>query len=175
MQLRTHASFTKWWSADIQPCEIISYSPLQPQVRVSADGTQLAFVPESVSMELPVPLQQLQQWAAAQQAAAPARIAIFPAAAAGNSSSAEPDSAGAGTAVAGSPPTPKPDHNSEIPGVWGVDRFLSLLLGEVPRLRDAPGGYGPKGSGFIDRVDIPEEVETAWAWLAGRYPQLLRA
>jgi hypothetical protein len=173
MQLRTHASFTKWWPADDQPCDVISYSPLQPQVRVSADSTQLCFVPESVNMEPPVQLQQLQQWAEAQEATGLAHSRNAPA---GDSSSVRADSAGAGTAVAaGSPPTPKPDNSSEMPGVWGVDRFLSLLLGEIPRLRDAPGGYGPNGSGFIDRVDIPEEVETAWAWLAGRYPQLLRA
>ena len=46
--------------------------------------------------------------------------------------------------------------------VWGRDRFLELLLGEVRRLRDDGNGYGPKGAGFIDHVDIPEKVEEAW-------------
>jgi magnesium chelatase family protein len=36
-----------------------------------------------------------------------------------------------------------------------------LLLGEVPRLRDAPGGYGPSGAGFIAHVDIPAAVAAA--------------
>ena len=50
----------------------------------------------------------------------------------------------------------------EPQGAWGSGaRFLELLLGEVPRLRDAPGGYGPRGAGFISHVDIPPEVEAA--------------
>jgi uncharacterized SAM-binding protein YcdF (DUF218 family) len=49
----------------------------------------------------------------------------------------------------------------EPAGVWADDRFLELLLGEVPRLRDAPHGYGPNGAGFIAHVDIPCEVENA--------------
>jgi len=46
-------------------------------------------------------------------------------------------------------------------GVWDDERFLALLLGEVPRLRDAPGGYGPSGAGFIAHVDIPAAVAAA--------------
>ena len=57
---------------------------------------------------------------------------------------------------------------------WTVRRFVSLLLGEVPRLRNAPGGYGPRGSGFIAAVDVPVEVEEAWAHLAKKYEGLLR-
>ena len=37
---------------------------------------------------------------------------------------------------------------------WPFDRFVSLVLGEIPRLRD----YGPAGSDFIEHVDIPAEV-----------------
>lgn len=50
-------------------------------------------------------------------------------------------------------------------GLWSLPRFLSLLLGEIPRLRDAPGGYGPRGAGFIARVDIPAAAEEAYARL----------
>ena len=57
---------------------------------------------------------------------------------------------------------------------WSIRRFVSLLLGEVPRLRDAPGGYGPKGSGFITSVHVPEDVEVAFARLTKRYGGLLR-
>lgn len=60
----------------------------------------------------------------------------------------------------------------DVPGLWPAERFLSLILGEIPRLRDAPGGYGPKGAGFIAHVDIPEEVEAAWARLAEALPDL---
>ena len=40
--------------------------------------------------------------------------------------------------------------------------FLGLVAGEVPRLRDDAGGYGPKGRGFIASVDVPTEVERSW-------------
>lgn len=48
-------------------------------------------------------------------------------------------------------------------GLWPVERFISLVLGEIPRLRDDESGYGPKGRDFIERVEIPEEVESAFA------------
>jgi len=47
-------------------------------------------------------------------------------------------------------------------GLWTMDRFCDLLLGEIPRLRDDEMGYGPKGKGFIGHVDLPAEVEDAW-------------
>jgi Uncharacterized conserved protein len=46
--------------------------------------------------------------------------------------------------------------------VWPVERYLSLLLGELPRLQDDENGYGPRGKGFIAHVDIPEDVHNAW-------------
>lgn len=62
-------------------------------------------------------------------------------------------------------------HNGElvydVPGMpadrlWSLPRFLGLIVGEIPRLRDDDEGYGPNGKGFITHVDIPEEVEEAW-------------
>lgn len=47
-------------------------------------------------------------------------------------------------------------------GLWEMDRFCDLVVGEIPRLRDDDHGYGPEGKGFIDHVDIPEDVEKAW-------------
>lgn len=47
-------------------------------------------------------------------------------------------------------------------GLWSVERFLSLLMGEVQRLRDDASGYGPNGKGFFGHVDIPDAVEAAW-------------
>ncbi|POT55227.1 hypothetical protein C3432_23345 [Citrobacter amalonaticus] len=47
-------------------------------------------------------------------------------------------------------------------GVWSVDRYLSLIAGEVPRLRDDETGYGPRGRDFIIHVDFPHDVEVAW-------------
>ena len=46
--------------------------------------------------------------------------------------------------------------------IWEMPRFIDLLLGEIPRLRDDGNGYGPRGKGFIAHVDVPEEVEEAW-------------
>ncbi|KAJ5640848.1 hypothetical protein N7528_000473 [Penicillium herquei] len=51
-------------------------------------------------------------------------------------------------------------------GLWTLERFLELLLGEVPRLRDDKDGYGPKGRNFIPHVDIPSSVEMAWSRLS---------
>jgi uncharacterized SAM-binding protein YcdF (DUF218 family) len=49
---------------------------------------------------------------------------------------------------------------------WPMPRFLSLILGEIPRLRDDEAGYGPRGRGFIDHVDIPADVLAAHDQLA---------
>ncbi|NBJ10255.1 YdcF family protein [Microvirga arsenatis] len=62
---------------------------------------------------------------------------------------------------------------SGVAGLWSMDRFLSLVMGEIPRLRDDPHGYGPRGTGFIMHVDIPEHIEADYAQLkdnlAGRF------
>lgn len=42
--------------------------------------------------------------------------------------------------------------------LWKKRRFLELVLGEIPRFQ----AYGPKGTGSIVKVDIPEEVEQAY-------------
>lgn len=47
-------------------------------------------------------------------------------------------------------------------GLWTMPRFLDLILGEIPRMRNDEHGYGPNGKGFIAAVDIPDEVEAAW-------------
>jgi len=58
----------------------------------------------------------------------------------------------------------------ERAGLWPVERFAALVMGEIPRLRDDPRGYGPRGRGFIARVDLPAEVEEAHARLARTLP-----
>lgn len=50
---------------------------------------------------------------------------------------------------------------NENTGMWNMDRYLELLMGEIPRLRDDRQGYGPNGQGFIAHVDIPESVQKA--------------
>lgn len=60
------------------------------------------------------------------------------------------------------------DHPpSESALLWPIPRFLDLLMGEIPRLRDDAEGYGPKGKGFIAHVDVSREVEEAFELLRG--------
>ncbi|BDH46028.1 hypothetical protein TUM12370_20720 [Salmonella enterica subsp. enterica serovar Choleraesuis] len=47
-------------------------------------------------------------------------------------------------------------------GMWPVVRYLALITGELPRLRNDAQGYGPAGRDFMERVDIPPLVEQAW-------------
>lgn len=64
------------------------------------------------------------------------------------------------------------DVGYNVPGrhaadLWSIERFLDLIMGEIPRLRDDQDGYGPRGKGFIAHVDIPEDVEEAFEILKG--------
>ena len=60
-------------------------------------------------------------------------------------------------------------YTSPIKGMWPLDRFVTMLLGEISRLRDDENGYGPMGKNFIAHVDIPPDVEEAFAHLKSRY------
>jgi hypothetical protein len=61
------------------------------------------------------------------------------------------------------------------PEVWSRERFRSLVLGEVRRLRDDPDGYGPRGKNFIDHVEVPAEVLAAYNHLVAEHPESVRA
>ena len=50
---------------------------------------------------------------------------------------------------------------NDIFGMWDIDRYITLLMGEIPRLTDDKDGYGPKGAGYIAHIDIPEDVKNA--------------
>ena len=65
-------------------------------------------------------------------------------------------------------------YAEDIWGMWDMDRYISLLLGEIPRLSDDAGGYGPNGKGFIAHVDVPEKVRTAFNMLCEEHSQLIR-
>jgi len=54
--------------------------------------------------------------------------------------------------------------------LWSPEQFVALLLGEVIRLRDDADGYGPRGRGYIDHVDVPAGVESAYRQLTGKSP-----
>jgi uncharacterized SAM-binding protein YcdF (DUF218 family) len=51
-------------------------------------------------------------------------------------------------------------HGNELP--WQKDRFLSLVLGEIERIRNDERGYGPRGRGFIPAIEIPHDVLSAY-------------
>lgn len=59
-------------------------------------------------------------------------------------------------------------------GMWTLDRYISLLLGEIPRLRDDQNGYGPNGLGFIAHEEIPIAVEQAFDRLSAQHQTLVR-
>jgi hypothetical protein len=50
-------------------------------------------------------------------------------------------------------------------GMWPIDRYVTLLMGEVPRLTDDANGYGPTGRGYIAHVEVPPEVRRAFTYL----------
>lgn len=63
----------------------------------------------------------------------------------------------------------------QIPlGLWSMSEYITLLLGEIPRLRNDPNGYGPKGQNFIAPVSVPAAVQTAFETLAAEFPDRIR-
>lgn len=54
---------------------------------------------------------------------------------------------------------------------WPFERWVALVVGEVPRLRDDAAGYGPRGRGFLAGVDVPEEVRLAHDALLREHPR----
>ncbi|MGL4737449.1 MAG: YdcF family protein, partial [Cellulosilyticaceae bacterium] len=65
-------------------------------------------------------------------------------------------------------------YEENIWGMWDIERYLTLLMGEIPRLTNNQEGYGPKGKNFIAAVEIPEEVQEAFEYLKKDYSNLIR-
>lgn len=63
---------------------------------------------------------------------------------------------------------------SGIWGMWDIERYISLLMGEIPRLLDDTNGYGPNGKNYIAHVDIPSNVLKAFEELKVEYADLVR-
>lgn len=63
---------------------------------------------------------------------------------------------------------------TEPVGMWTLPHYLTLLCGELPRLRDDALGYGPKGKGYLAHIEIPAKVEVAWQALISQDPSLNR-
>lgn len=59
-------------------------------------------------------------------------------------------------------------------GMWDMDRYITLLMGEIPRLRNDQNGYGPQGKNFISHVNIPQDVECAFEMLKHAYADYVR-
>jgi hypothetical protein len=62
-----------------------------------------------------------------------------------------------------------------IAGMWEMERYLTLLLGEIPRLTDDANGYGPNGKNFLAHVEVPGSVRAAFVRLKAQYGSLVRA
>ena len=60
--------------------------------------------------------------------------------------------------------------SEKIPGMWELERYVSMLLGEIPRLTDSKTGYGPKGRGFIAHVDIPKKSSSGFHGIVTSFP-----
>jgi uncharacterized SAM-binding protein YcdF (DUF218 family) len=53
---------------------------------------------------------------------------------------------------------------------WSFDRFLELILGEIPRF----SAYGPQGQDYIAQVNVPPAVHMAWQRLSETFPEHVR-
>lgn len=60
-------------------------------------------------------------------------------------------------------------YAQKIHGMWDMERYISLLMGEIPRLSDNENGYGPNGKNFISHIDIPLSVINAFEELLPVY------
>lgn len=65
-------------------------------------------------------------------------------------------------------------YENDIKGMWDMNRYITLLMGEILRLSDNADGYGPNGKDYIAHVDIPIEVETAFMELKTEYAGMVR-
>ena len=59
-------------------------------------------------------------------------------------------------------------------GMRDIDRYITLLMGEIARLTDDENGYGPKGAGYTAHIDIPEDVKNAFFVLKQIYGDKVR-
>lgn len=64
--------------------------------------------------------------------------------------------------------------SSPIHGMWDMEHYISLLMGEILRLTDNAQGYGPLGKGFIAHVDVPASVAEAYDYLKKHYGDFTR-
>ena len=66
------------------------------------------------------------------------------------------------------------EFKNDIWGMWNMERYISLLMGEIPRLSDDAEGYGPNGKNYIAHVEVPIEVRNAFMELKKEYGSFIR-
>ncbi|WP_321387840.1 YdcF family protein [uncultured Enterococcus sp.] len=66
------------------------------------------------------------------------------------------------------------EYTQEISGMWPIERYISLLMGEIPRLADDENGYGPNGKNYLAHVEVPKEVTYAFLALQQVFPDAVR-
>lgn len=66
------------------------------------------------------------------------------------------------------------EFKQDILGMWNMERYITLLMGEIPRLSDDSEGYGPNGKNYIAHVEIPIEVRNAFMELKKVYGSFIR-
>ncbi|MDO4942045.1 MAG: ElyC/SanA/YdcF family protein [Lachnospiraceae bacterium] len=67
-----------------------------------------------------------------------------------------------------------PAFETNIHGMWDMERYITLLMGEIPRLMDDSNGYGPNGKNYIAHVDVPCSVKQAFEELKVVYGDKIR-
>lgn len=65
-------------------------------------------------------------------------------------------------------------EDNNLWGMWSIEQYITLLLGEIPRLQDTSSGYGPNGKDYIIHVEIPNEVIEAFENLKICYGKYVR-
>lgn len=68
----------------------------------------------------------------------------------------------------------KVSFQKDILGMWSINRYQKLLMGEIPRLTDDKNGYGPLGKNYISHLEIPNKVIRAYRSLNKKYPEIKR-
>lgn len=63
------------------------------------------------------------------------------------------------------------ENDNAIWGMWTLERYIELVIGEIPRIRDDKNGYGPLGKNYQIHIDIPDDVEEAHSMVCKAYPQ----
>ena len=64
------------------------------------------------------------------------------------------------------------NSSNEICGLWTLERYIQLIIGEIPRLRNDEQGYGPCGKGYIMHIDIPKEIEKDYSLILKSFSAL---